>query len=401
MGHTTQHPSLHTRSRSLLSGVAALAAAAVVAVGLAGCSVDEGTLAADCAEMADYPVLDGAQSVVAVFDPTQSMRDGSWFNAAFDSLITQAAGVYGTLSVLWVGGEGETPTWAIDNLPLNNAEFEFDTKHYNEAVERAADCVALAIGDPVSTQPGTDLGTAIQVASDRLAQASGPKRLVVVSDGMSNAGPIQLTGVIATTAVDSVVAKLDAVGFRPDLAGADVTFAGLGVTSTGVTEGPAVTWLRNYYTSVCERAGAATCDTPVADQGAAGDTGPRPGAPEDPDLSLPAMQFEFSESEVRFEPNSAAILPEADAALAAVAACLQDGSTLTVIGHSAYVGDPAGEQQTSDERAVAVAGRIVELAGSPLVTVNAFGVGATEPKSPSGQEPEDRRVEVSLTGMCS
>lgn len=396
MPHTTQHT-----THNPLTWSAAFVASTLIAIALSGCSADNTGTNAECADMANYTVADGAQSVVAVFDASKSERDGSWISSDFDTLITQAAGVYSTLSVLWVGGEGETPTWAIDNLPLNSEEFPFDTKHYNEAVERASACVAAKVGAPTSTQPGTDLGTAIQVAADRLAQATGPKRLIVVSDGLSNTGPIDLTGLVATTAVDSTIAKLDSAGYRPDLTGADVVFANLGVTSIGVTDGPAVTWLKNYYGSVCERAGAATCETPVADQGSSGSTGPRAGAPDDPDLSLPAVQFEFSESEVRFEPDSAIITAGADVALTQVAACLRDGSTLTVVGHSASVGDPAGEQSTSDDRAIAVANRILELAGHPVVTVNAFGVGATEPKSSTGQEPEDRRVEVSITGACS
>lgn len=384
------------------------AASVVVTVGtamslIACSSADPGASGPDpaCAAMPDYTVPAGAQSVVALLDATGSMRDGGWLAPALGSIIERAAGVYSTLSVLWVGGDGETPVWAIDDLPLNHEGYEFDTKHFNEQVDRVTGCVAAMIGQPVNTAPGTDLGTAIQVGADRLAEATGPKQLIVVSDGLSNSGPISLTGAIATTAVDAVVARLDHAGYRPDLEGVDATFLGLGVTAGVVTNGPSVTWLRNYYTAVCERAGALHCDTPIADQGASGTgTAARVDAPEDPDLVLPTVQFEFNEAEVRFEPESAVISPEADAALSRAAACLQDGSTLTVIGHSAYVGDPAGEQATSEERAQAVAARILALAGEPAVTVVAFGVGATEPKSDSGQEPEDRRVEVSLTGTC-
>lgn len=390
--------------KAIVKTSAALAAG-VAAISLAACStssVDPEQAAAACAEMRGYHVPSGSQSVVALFDASGSMRDGGWVSPAFASLVQQAAGVYSTLSVLWVGGEGETPVWAIDNLPLNNEKYEFGTKHYNEQVERVSSCVASMIGSPATAAPGTDLGTAIQVGADRLAETSGPKRLIVVSDGLSNAGPIDLTGVIATTAVDTLVAKLDTTGYAPNLTGVDVTFAGLGVTSSTVTDGPTVTWLKNYYSAVCERGGAASCDAPVVDQGATADgTAPRADAPEDPDLALPAIQFEFDDSEVRFEPDSAVITASADAALGQAAACLRDGSTLTVIGHSAYVGDAAGEQAMSEERARTAANRIMELAGHPIVTVNAFGVGSTEPKSASGHEPEDRRVHVALTGVCS
>lgn len=383
----------------------AVVAVVVTAFSLAACSSgadDHPGIDPACAEMHDYAVPPGAQSIVAVFDPSESMRDGSWISPAFSSLVADAAGVYSTLSVLWVGGAGETPAWAINNLPLNDESFEFDTKHYNEAVERASSCVASMIGAPASTQPGTDLGTALQVASDRLAEAEGPKRLIVVSDGLSNAGPIDLTGVIATTAVDTVLSRLDAEGYRPNFAAAAVSFTGLGVTSGSVIDGATVTWLRNYWVAVCERAGAATCDTPIADQGASAEgTQPRAGAPEDPDLELPAVSFELSDAEVPFELDSASIPAAADEQLSQIAACLQGGSTLTVIGHADSTGaDPAHNQSLSEGRAQAVAARILELAGNPAVTVTAFGVGSNEPKSATGDQPEDRRVEISLTGVC-
>ena len=344
----------------------------------------------------------GAQTVVAVIDRSASMRGHAGLAPALEPLITQAAGVYSTLSVLIVGGEGELPRWAVDNLPLNSEEFEFDTMHYNEAVDLAAMCVAERIGDPIPTAEGTDLGTAIQVSADRLATATGPRTLIVVSDGLSNAGPISLTGMIGQSAVDTAVSALDAADYRPDLHDVDVTFASLGVTEGSLTAGSSVTWLQNYFLAVCVRAGAQKCAAPVADQGAAATAvSPRADLPNDPDLGLPAMQFEFGESEVRFALDSSAITAEADTALGEVAACIQVGSTLTVIGHADNTGgDPEHNRELSAMRSQAVAHRILELAGHPAVTVTALGVGSDEPKSATGDQPEDRRVSISLTGVC-
>ena len=388
----------------VLAKAASLIALMLIASLLTACASGGSTNAQSdsaCVQMTEWKVQPGSQAVTVVLDHSKSTRDGSSIGSMLSSLITQAAGVYSTLSVLLADGQGAAPTWLIDDLALNNQKFDFDTLHYNQAVERAAECVGGMIGNPRPTAIGTDLGTAIQVASDRLAGSDGPRKLIVVSDGLSNAGPIDLTGMIAQTSVDKVIAMLDSQGYRPNLSGADVTFAGLGVTSGSVTDGPTVTWLRNYYLAICERAAAGGCAAPVADQGATADgTEPRADAPDDPDLALPAVQFEFSNSEVPFEPNSTAITPMADAALVKVSACLRDGSALTVIGHSASTGDAAGELTVSEGRAQNVANRILELAGNPVVTVNAFGVGSAEPKSATGHEPEDRRVDVSLTGVC-
>lgn len=392
----TTPPTLATRVTAI---TAALSAALVLAACSPGGQAD-GQSDAACAAMQNWSVPSGAQSVAVVLDNSKSMRDSSWLDTALAPFITRAAGVYSSLSVLLADGQGAIPRWLVDDLPLNNKKFEFGTLHYNQAVERAAGCVAQMIGDPVPSMPGTDLGASIQVAGDRLVTASGPRTLIVVSDGLSNAGPIDLTGAIGQTAIERAVSKLDSAGYRPDLSGVDVTFAGLGVTAGGITAGPAVTWLRNYYTAICERAGAAQCEAPVADQGATRSGGSRSTAPDDPDLALPTEQFEFSDSEVRFEPDSTVITTGADAALSPVAACLRDGSTLTVIGHSASTGNPAAELSVSEGRAQNVAARILELAGNPEVTVNAFGVGSSEPKSASGHEPQDRRVVISLTGVC-
>ena len=398
----------HTMNNSTTRRRVAVAALAVVitliAILLTGCATGpkDGPLA-ECDEMSEYAAPPGGLELVAVLDGTGSARDASWLGEGFDSVVTEAAGVYGRLSVLWVGGAGETPTWAIDGVALNDSEHEFDTLHYNEAVDRAASCVESMIGTPTTTQPGTDLGTAIQVAADRLASATGPKRLLVVSDGLSNSGPVDLTGVIGTTAVDASLAKLTSTGFAPGLADTEVTFSGLGVRAGSITPPASVTWLRNFYLGVCTAALAASCEAPVADQGATADgTAPRADAPEDPDLGLSDVEFEFSESEVRFALDSADITAESDAALGQVAACLRDGSTLTVIGHADNTGgDPTRNQELSALRAQTVADRVLSLAGHPTVTVVAFGVGSSEPKTATGDQPEDRRVAVSLSGMCS
>lgn len=391
--------SLRVAFRATTAGAVALAALTLAACSSGGPS--DGAAAELCAAMRDYTVPTGAQSVAVVLDSSKSMRGESWADDDFDHIVTDAAGVYGTLSVLWVGGTGETPVWAIDNLPLNSEGYRFGTLLFGEAVDAAPGCVKHLIGAPATAEPGTDLGTAIQVAADRLAGAKGPKKLVVISDGLSNTGPIDLTGAIAVTAVDASVARLDTTGYRPDLSHTEVTFVGLGVTAGSILNGPTVTWLRNYYADVCKRAGSTSCDTAVSDQGAtARGTSPRANAPDDPDLALPAVQFELSDAEVRFATGSTKITAEADAALTKVAACLQDGSKLTVIGHADNTGDPASNLMLSTGRAKAVAGRVVQLAGNPKVTVVAFGVGDREPKTSTGDQSEDRRVVISLTGRC-
>jgi outer membrane protein OmpA-like peptidoglycan-associated protein len=397
------HPHLtHQKGTTTVKRLFALLLFLSIALGLTACATgsSDSELAAACEEMSGWPTSTEALALVIVVDHTASTRE-SELDAATVAEIARTAGLYGSVSVLLAEGAGGTPRWLVDGLATNAAENAYGTPHYEEAVQRAATCVERLIGDPVPAQPGSDLGTAIQVAAERLGEYTGPRSLVVQSDGFANVSPIDLTGVIARTGVDTAIQRLDAVGFRPDLSNTDVRFTGLGVSSAGVTSGPALTWLRNFYVAVCERAQAVSCAAPISDQGAAATgTAAWAGAPEDADLELPATQFEFDESEVRFQPGSTVLDAAADAALSEVAACLTDGSTLTVIGHAASTNDPAREQEVADGRARVVAQRIVELAGHPDVTVTAFGVGATEPKTATGDQPEDRRVAIALTGVC-
>lgn len=391
-----------TLHRIAATAITALAVA-VTTLSLAACSSGgEGVAdAAACAQMSSYAATPGAPDLVIVLDHSKSTRDVG-LGAATTAAIGKAAALYGTLSVLQVDGGGAAPRWLVDNLPLNNSSFEFDTLHYNQAVKRAPGCVERKIADTVPTAPGTDLGTAIQVAADRLGGGSGTKQLIVESDGLSNVGPIDLNGVIAQAAVDTAVARLDTEGYKPVLSGVDVSFNGLGVTSGAVTSGPTVTWLRNYYEAVCKRAGGAQCAAPAADQGAAANgVASRTSAPADPALALPAVSFELTDSEVHFDADSTTITAAADGALQKVAACVKPGVTLTVIGHASSDGDAARNQALSDGRARAVAQRILQLAGDPTVTVDSFGVGSSEPKTATGDQPADRRVDVSLTGACS
>ncbi|MBX3089868.1 MAG: OmpA family protein [Cryobacterium sp.] len=368
--------------------------------GLVGCSATDSDSASWCGQMDGWSAPEGSPSLVVVVDHTASTREGE-LSSGFMAAITKGSKTFSVLSVLQVEGAGAVPEWLVDNLALNNAEHKFGSERYKKAVENAASCVASRIEPAVPSGEGTDLAAAIQVAADRLAGGSGPADLLIDSDGLSNVGAINLNGVIADEAVDTAVSRLDSTGFKPDLSRVNVTFTNLGVSSQGMIPQPSVDWLRNFYVEVCVRAAAEGCDAPITDQGSRGGaTGSRQGAPLDPQLDLPSKQFEFDDSEVRFQPNSTILSKDADKVLAQVAACVQDGSTLVVVGHSARTGDHAAEMSVSKGRAANVANRIIELAGNPRVSLKVSGVGATEPKSSDGAQPEDRRVTISVWGVC-
>lgn len=397
----TQYISPASRfSRALMGSLTA-----VLALALNACSTGTDSVGPDaavCEQMRQYQAPTDSPSLVVVLDHSRSTRDSGGLPKMLESTMEKQAGSYATVSVLLVEGRGGTPRWLLDDLAMNDKKYEFGSLKFTAAVDRAAACVAALAGNAVPTMQGTDLGSAIDVAVDRLALTRGKRTLAVVTDGLSNVGPVNLTGLVGQTPVATAVSNI-AAAFQPHLNGIDVTWVGLGVTSgAGVTPESSVRWLRDFYLAVCRAHRAATCTAPVSDQGASGPAGtaPRSKAPSDPQV-LADHTYEFTEgsSAVRFAPNSAALSTDADTDLASVASTIKSGSTLTVVGHAASTGNPQGELTLSIERARAVAGRLLTLAGHPSgVVVRATGVGSREPVSATNDRPEDRRVVVSVSG---
>lgn len=110
---------------------------------------------------------------------------------------------------------------------------------------------------------------------------------------------------------------------------------------------------------------------------------------------------DISLEDVRFEPDSAVLLPEEKTKLDRVAAILRRYADrdLLVAGHTALAGTEAGRKKLSEERARAVADYLVSAGARPPERVVTRGYGATMPVADNATEEgkkKNRRVVITI-----
>ncbi len=108
---------------------------------------------------------------------------------------------------------------------------------------------------------------------------------------------------------------------------------------------------------------------------------------------------------INFELGSAEIASDSDAILEQAAAAISaaPGIEVEIVGHTDSTGDPAANQTLSQERAVAVRDRLVEL-GVSADRLEARGAGADEPIASNDTEEgraENRRIEFEFAGAAT
>ncbi|MBK1785316.1 OmpA family protein [Prauserella cavernicola] len=179
---------------------------------------------------------------------------------------------------------------------------------------------------------------------------------------------------------------LSAVGLSPEA----VAFDGRDATVSGVPADEAV-WAAEVVGGV----------EGVRDVVTATPAGQRDAGPADARRQLQEeLDALLAQQPVSFQPDSAVLTPEGESSVAAVTALLARTPTdvaFEVRGHVARVpgGDPAGARELSQQRADAVAQRLVG-AGIASDRVSAVGFGDTRPLTETGDTSADRRVEISV-----
>ncbi|MGX5654044.1 OmpA family protein [Geodermatophilus nigrescens] len=395
------------RKRSPLHRVAAVAVLAVLAcLALIGCEQPE----QDCSDLLGLRPGDGP-AVVLVVDRTAS-APRFLLPDAVAATVREAAGSNGRVSVLAVDGPGAAPRWVLQDAALNEAGLDADTDRFERIASLAVGCVEDAVATTAPSVPDSDVLTALQRAADSVA-AVPSARIALLSDGLANAGPLDLDQVaVADAPVDAVVDALADGGQLPRFTGQQLTLHGIGQTSGEPLAQPVREWLRELWSAVCLRSGATGCS---AEPGDVPVDAASPAPVPDAAVAVPGIQAVAVggtctwtvDSALLFDGDSAALRPGAAEALAPVAAALRaPGATADVVGHTSSFGSLAGQQSTSEQRADAVAGLLVDLA-VPADRLRPRGAGATELRVPdrdaAGQLVEaaaaqNRRVEVAVTG---
>ena len=231
----------------------------------------------------------------------------------------------------------------------------------------------------------------------------GSATVIAISSGVQTRAPLDERVLGFDFDSGTVVDDLANRHLLPDLAGKTVIFIGLGDVAGAQ---PALTTsarsaVVNLWLTICRRAGAVSCavdPTPVAPTPPVATTPvPVVSVPDPSTLSLdpiPAgdgttqqQQQQSLPSELLFEPNQAALLPQAQDALAPLAArIIADRSEVHLVGHAWKVAendDPGRADELSTLRAQAVRDLLVTLQVAQSQIVEVRGAGFAEPITPT------------------
>lgn len=403
--------------------IAALAAALAAVIGLSACTThvpeQEGALSEDCTALFDATPAekpaDGEPDptrVVVLGDPTASSAPLS-LGEAGRAVIAAAARTNGTVSVLTVDGVGASATWLGSDLPLNVPGLASDTAQFGRVAEMAPTCVEQLVATGEPTVAGSDILTGMQLAGAKL---DGAGEIVVVTDGVANAGILDFAKQPYGTPAAEVVAAIDGLGQLPHFDGATVTIVGVGGVAGAPLNQVVVDWMVSVYQGICEASGAAAC---TVEAGTAQAATVRADLPDDAGIAFPVFEAPVLQGEdcvytigsaILFGGNSSELSAAADQPLSALIAELQGtDATVLVQGHTTTFGDPAYNQQLSTDRATSVAQRLAQLGLDPS-RVTSEGLGGTQPRVTPDHEgdrviesaaSQNRRVEFVVSGLAS
>ncbi|WP_440104006.1 OmpA family protein [Streptosporangium sp. H16] len=388
-----------TLGHPILIGLVVLAL--IVAAGLTSCAKSP-----DCGSIKTAPT--GKERLFdIVYDVTADAVNGTFpsplltkiYEGARRSDVFAAGAVQGTASSDFWKFEGYTAHPVSD-----------DESRRVRLARMLAECVVNRTSTMRAKTPDTNLLAALQRVGDHIANRPRPATVAVISNGLNNTAPLDLRQLIArSTSVDEIVTQLAAGGHLPSLTGAEVTFYGLGDSHPDdpPLPKPYQDWVESLWTAICFKAGAVTCEKEL---GVAGS-----GRPSDPPSDAPFPELVPAAitnpehpviGDAMFEPGSARLSPDADAALEPVVEWLRaPHHTVSVVGHTASWGTEDYRLSLSRERAQAVANRIAGLGGDPTRIAD-DGVGSRQPKTPdtdpvtgelvTAAAVANRRVEIFL-----
>jgi outer membrane protein OmpA-like peptidoglycan-associated protein len=382
-------------SSSALRRLTAVAGCAALAVGLAGCS----------------SLADPTGGLAVVVGAHSNMPEPSLDGEARDVLGT-AVEAQSYLAVVVADGDPFVPVKGPLTITGKNGPSQDASRDENRQN------VDQALTDAAATTSETDLLSGLDLGARSIADAHGAHTIVVVDSGLSTVAPLDFTqpGMLDADPAE-LVAGLQAAGELPDLSGDEIVFQGLGDTadpqpdlSRGHRKNLIAIW-----TAIVEAAGAASVDvepSPLSGDSAGG----LPDVtvvPIPPVITCSAGTVTLTGGDVAFRPDSAEFL-EATAAADVVRPVAQQlidsGLTATVTGTTARVGDAAGQQRLSQERAQAVADLLI-AAGVPADRLTVVGRGSDFPGYVQdrdaagtlipGAAAANRKVEIASAGAAT
>jgi len=392
-----------TANRTARGRAVALLVSAVF--GLSGCSLFQGT-DEPAASSAGGPSQQRCDTLLAVptdtagLDTVQLVADGS------ASTIPRATGQSGVRRPDWavfLASKAKHDPKALVSFGVFGGRLDMrgtvgapggsndlyrdgnDAKDFGECLTRTLRAAFTAAPD----QPGTDPLRALADAGEQLAGKDGARRIVLATDGLSNAGCGDLRG--ASIGDPSVIAKIvqscgPEIPTFPKEVHIDIHGLGRSVAGWPDISTPNRTWLVDLWTALCHETGA-TCDE-VDSAAPDTTTGQLPAAaPEDPQVKMPEILIKGTNPLVivvpdplLFDLDSADLAPRAQSSIGEILAKLSEINykRLVVQGHTDSQGQPDYNQDLSERRA----GAVLRALASRVHDASSVGLGEQQPACP-------------------
>jgi OOP family OmpA-OmpF porin len=278
-------------------GAALLLVAASTLIG--GCKFTGPQVAARCDWMSQAPPSGGRTAILV--DTSNSIRAAGTGIGAPDYAAVMRSALQGavdrrdTVSVAGFSGTESDLGWSVRD---RSTDWQLDNPNADNQRDRrteATDCLRDAVGAAQRSKPrapDTDILRALSAAADWLRQGTGPRHLVLATDGLVTTGCASLVHARfgADTEIDAIAhACQQAQEVRPDeLAGVDVALLGVGRSAPQrpVPTPAQVQWLVRLWQRLCAAAGA-SCQVSAASVAGTGDGTAAAPAPSVADAVVP------------------------------------------------------------------------------------------------------------------
>ncbi|WP_158226836.1 OmpA family protein [Amycolatopsis vastitatis] len=132
--------------------------------------------------------------------------------------------------------------------------------HQTEDAQTARTCLANALKAALAQEPkssGSDILAAVDMAREKLAKSTGPKTIVIATDGVPTTGCADLTHVTIgdQASIERVVENCrPSLRLRPNLNGITLEMIGIGRSASDLSQPTYVqlSWLQDLWSKLCE-----------------------------------------------------------------------------------------------------------------------------------------------------
>jgi outer membrane protein OmpA-like peptidoglycan-associated protein len=309
---------------------------------------------------------------------------------------------HGEISLVHPSGGRALPGPTVVLTPMRGEDKETDSDLASDRIAENLQTLSTHLSHIKSTSAGLDLLTGlVHAGADRHKHT-----IYVLSSGLSTVAPLDWRKLGWGFPTQTVIDTLRRQGNLPDLRGHDVIFTGLGLTAP--PQQPLTTperrKLKTFWLTLCTQSGGrCTTDDTAADTGKSpSGNAATPTVPIDPPCTYTPNPgpptLSLSNALLGFAGDSSVLPTKANQVLKPIAASIKAGDRVRIVGHTADYGPLPGQYQTSEDRALAVRHRLLQLGASPAAVITYTGVGPDDPvPHVPAKDPANRRVTLEST----